>query len=157
SQKMSNELQEQQEILRQNAEEMEATQEELKRTNHRLEEQIEEVNRTQKRMQLLLENASEIVTIYEEDGSVRYISPSVKKILGYSPEEMIGAKNTTHVHPDGVEAVKQMFKNLLENPEEPAMIQYSTIRKDGQPIWLEATGNNLLSDPAIQGIIVNSR
>lgn len=157
SQKMSNELQEQQEILRQNAEEMEATQEELKRTNHRLEEQIEEVNRTQKRMQLLLENASEVVTIYEKDGSVRYISPSVKKILGYTPDEMVGTKNIKYVHPDGIEVVKQMFIDLLERPEEPAMIQYSSIRKDGQPIWLEATGNNLLSDPAIQGIIVNSR
>lgn len=157
SQKMSNELQQQQEILRQNAEEMEATQEELKRTNHRLEEQIEEVNRTQKRMQLLLENASEVITIYEEDGTVRYISPSVRKILGYSQEEMIGSKNVKHVHADWVEAVSQMFKDLLANPAEPAMIQYTSIRRDGQPIWLEATGNNLLSDPAIQGIIVNSR
>lgn len=157
SQKMSNELQEQQEILRQNAEEMEATQEELKRTNHRLEEQIEEVNRTQKRMQLLLENASEVITIYEEDGSVRYISPSVEKILGFTQEEMIGVKDIKYVHPDGVESVKQMFKDLLSKPDEPVTIQYVSIRKDGEPIWLEATGNNLLSDPAIQGIIVNSR
>jgi GAF domain-containing protein/HAMP domain-containing protein len=75
SQTMSNELQEQQEVLRQNAEEMAATQEELKRTNQRLEDQIEEVNRTQNRMQLLLENASEVVAIYEKEGTIRYISP----------------------------------------------------------------------------------
>src|SRR5690606_5043441 len=97
SQKMSQELQLQQEVLRQNAEEMEATQEELKRTNQQLEEQIEEVNRTQKRMQVLLENASEVITIYEEDGSVRYISPSVEKILGYSSAEMIGSSDVVHV------------------------------------------------------------
>ncbi len=157
SQKMSNELQQQQEILRQNAEEMEATQEELKRTNHRLEEQIEEVNRTQKRMQLLLENASEVITIYEEDGTVRYISPSVHKILGYAQEEMIGIKDIKYVHQEGVEAVKQMFKDLLAKPSESVTIQYIYSRKDGEPIWLEATGNNQLSDPAIQGIIVNSR
>ncbi|MGK7394719.1 MAG: PAS domain S-box protein [Candidatus Cyclobacteriaceae bacterium M3_2C_046] len=157
SQEMSNELQQQQEILRQNAEEMEATQEELKRTNHRLEEQIEEVNRTQKRMQLLLENASEVITIYEEDGTVRYISPSVEKILGYSQEEMIGEKDIQHVHPEGVEAVNQMFQDLVRNPYESVTIQYVYHRKDGDTIWLEATGNNQLSDPAIQGIIVNSR
>jgi PAS domain S-box-containing protein len=157
SQTMSNELQQQQEILRQNAEEMESTQEELKRTNHRLEEQIEEVNRTQKRMQLLLENASEVITIYEKDGIVRYISPSVKTILGYAQDEMMGIKDIKYVHPDGVEAVNQMFKDLLAKPSEPVTIQYVYIRKDGQPIWLEATGNNQLSDSAIQGIIVNSR
>lgn len=157
SQKMSNELQEQQEILRQNAEEMEATQEELKRTNHRLEDQIEEVNRTQKRMQLLLENASEVITIYEEDGIVRYISPSVEKILGYPQEEMIGQKDFNHVHEDSVEAVEQMFRDLLARPYESVTLQYIYLRKDGEPIWVEATGNNLLSDPAIQGIIVNTR
>jgi PAS domain S-box-containing protein len=41
-------------------------------------------------MQLLLENASEVITIYEEDDSIRYISPSVESILGYGQKEMIG-------------------------------------------------------------------
>ena len=100
SQEMSNELKEKQEVLRQNAEEMQATQEELKRSNQKLEEQIEEVNRTQKRMQLLLENASEVITIYEEDESIRYISPSVESILGYGQKEMIGKSDIDKVHPD---------------------------------------------------------
>lgn len=157
SQAMSQELQEQQEVLRQNAEEMEATQEELKRTNQRLEDQIEEVNRTQKRMQLLLENASEVITIYEEDGKVRYISPSVEKILGYSQTDMIGLQDVANVHPEGKEAYEQMFKNLIASPEEQMTLQYQYKRKDGDYVWLEATGTNLLDDPAIQGLIVNTR
>ncbi|WP_017733165.1 PAS domain S-box protein [Nafulsella turpanensis] len=157
SQKMSQELQMQQEVLRQNAEEMEATQEELKRTNHRLEEQIDEVNRTQKRMQLLLENASEVITIYEEDTTVRYISPSVERILGYSQDELIGKKDIAYVHEECVDNVNEMFRQLLENPQEQVTIQYQYHLKDGSSVWLEATGTNLLADPAIQGIIVNSR
>ncbi len=156
SQKMGEELKIQQEELKQNAEEMEATQEELRRTNQRLEDQIEEVNRTQKRMQLLLENASEVITIYEEDGTVRYISPSVEKILGYSQEEVIGIKDIKHVHKDGREAVETMFASLLEQPEEAITIQFEYKRKDGDTIWLEAKGTNLLADAAIQGILVNS-
>ncbi len=109
SQNMSQELQLQQEVLRQNAEEMEATQEELKRTNNQLEEQINEVNRTQKRMQLLLENASEVITIYEEDTTVRYISPSVERILGYHQEELIGKKDIVNVHDECVDNVNEMF------------------------------------------------
>lgn len=157
SQKMSQELQQQQEVLQQNAEEMEATQEELKRANNQLEEQVEEVNRTQKRMQLLLENASEVITIYEEDGSVRYISPSVEKIIGYSQNELIGHRDIDYVQEQHKDVVEKMFSDLLENPEEPVTVQFVYQRKDGDTIWLEATGNNLLNDPAIQGIIVNSR
>lgn len=157
SQKMSQELQLQQEVLRQNAEEMEATQEELKRTNQQLEEQIEEVNRTQKRMQVLLENASEVITIYEEDGTVRYISPSVENILGYSAAEMTGSSDIKNVHEEYKEIAEKMFAELIENPYQSVTVQYIYHRKDGGTIWLEATGNNMLHDAAIKGIILNSR
>ena len=156
SQKLSHELQIQQNELRQNAEEMAATQEELKRTNQRLEEQIEEVNRTQKRMQLLLENASEVISIYEEDATLRYVSPSVEKILGYSQNEVIGQKDDHHVHDDHREAFREMFSLLIENPYETQTLQFQYQRKDGDFIWLEAMGKNLLQDPSIQGLIVNT-
>lgn len=156
SQTMSNELQEKQEVLRQNAEEMQATQEELTRSNTRLEEQIEEVNKTQNRMQLLLENASEVITIYEEDETIRYISPSVEPILGYAQDEMIGIKDMQYVLPDHVEAVDDMFKQLLSNPHQQVTVQYEYRAKDGSSIWIESTGTNFMSNPAIHGIIVNS-
>jgi len=157
SQKQSEELQMQQEVLRQNAEEMEATQEELTRSNVALEDQIQEVNRTQKRMQVLLENASEVITIYEKDGSIRYISPSVERILGYSQNEMIGIKDVAYVDPLGVDDYEQMFYDLLEHPEQQVTIQFSYKVKNGDMIWLEATGSNMLHDPAIEGIVLNTR
>ncbi|UZR95389.1 PAS domain S-box protein [Chondrinema litorale] len=157
SRKMSEELQLQQEILRQNAEEMEATQEELKRTNHRLEDQILEVNRTQKRLQVLLENASEVITIYEKDGSVRYVSPSVETILGYATDELIGKSDIEKVHDDSIKTFQQMFNELLKESENSITTQYEYKLKNGETVWLEATGTNLLDDPAIQGIVINSR
>jgi PAS domain S-box-containing protein len=157
STKLSEELQIQQEVLRQNAEEMEATQEELKRTNHRLEDQIEEVNRAQKRIQVLLENASEVITIYEKDGKISYISPSVEKILGYAQNEMIGIKDIQYVEHSCVENVNNMFRTLIEDPSQKITITFEYRRKNGESMWLEATGLNMLADPAINGLVVNSR
>lgn len=157
SQAMSNELSEKQEVLRQNAEEMQATQEELKRTNQRLEDQIEEVNRTQRRMQLLLENASEVITIYEEDGTIRYISPSVETILGYGQRELQGSKDLDMVHPDYREAYQKLFEQLHAKPEERVTLQYEYKTKEGNYIWIESTGTNNMSNPAIHGYIINSR
>jgi PAS domain S-box-containing protein len=157
SQQMSNELKEKQEVLRQNAEEMQATQEELKRSNQKLEEQIEEVNRTQKRMQLLLENASEVITIYEEDESIRYISPSVESILGYGQKEMIGKSDIDKVKPDDRKIFKGLFEKLLANPDEKVTVQYEYQAKDGTFIWIESTGTNCMSNQAIHGFILNSR
>jgi PAS domain S-box-containing protein len=157
SQAMSNELKEKQEVLRQNAEEMQATQEELKRSNTMLEEQVEEVNRTQKRMQLLLENASEVITIYEEDETIRYISPSVETILGYGQKEMIGKSDIEKVRQDYHPIFKDLFARMNANPDEKVTVQYEYRAKDGSFIWIESTGTNCMSNPAIHGFILNSR
>lgn len=157
SQEMSNELKEKQEVLRQNAEEMQATQEELKRSNQKLEEQIEEVNRTQKRMQLLLENASEVITIYEEDETIRYISPSVETILGYGQKELIGHSDIDKVHPDYRDTFRDLFKRMIAQPDDKITVQYEYKRKDGSYIWIESAGTNVMSNQAIHGFILNSR
>lgn len=157
SQAMSNELKEKQEVLRQNAEEMQATQEELQRTNQRLEDQIEEVNRTQKRLQLLLENASEVITIYEETGNIRYSSPSVYSILGYRAAELQGKSDRDLVHPDYREVYDRMFEQLAAAPAEKVTVQYEYRAKNGSYVWIESTGTNNMNNPAIHGYIVNSR
>ncbi|GIV37287.1 MAG: hypothetical protein KatS3mg032_1666 [Cyclobacteriaceae bacterium] len=157
SQAMSNELKEKQEVLRQNAEEMQATQEELERTNRELEKQIEEVNRTQKRMQLLLENASEVITIYEEDETIRYMSPSVETILGYGQKELVGKSDMYLVHPDYREVYEGLFRKMKAAPDEKVTAQFEYKTKDGNYIWVEATGTNCMANPAIHGYIINLR
>jgi PAS domain S-box-containing protein len=156
SQQMTLELQENEEELRQNAEEMRATQEELKKSNEHLEAKILEVENAQKRQYSLLENASEIIAIYDETMAMKYVSPSVIKILGFTPEEMMGGKDIDRLTRKGETSMRNMFRQLLANPAEPVTILYTYMKKNGQKIFLEATGRNLLSDPAIQGIIINS-
>jgi PAS domain S-box-containing protein len=156
AQKMTSELQENEEQLRQNAEEMRATQEELQKSNEQLEANIQKVEDAQKRLYSLLENASEIIAIYSQDMQLTYESPSVSKILGYTPEEMMGGKDMDRLTRKGESAMREMFNELLENPEKTVTIQYTYMKKNGQKIFLETTGRNLLHDTAINGIILNS-
>jgi PAS domain S-box-containing protein len=156
SQKMTSELQQNEEQLRQNAEEMRTTQEELQKSNEQLEANIQKVENAQKRLYSLLENASEIISIYSQEMELIYESPSVIKILGYSPEEMMGGKDMDRLTRKGEQAMRQMFKQLMSNPNEPVSFQYTYMKKNGQKIFLETTGRNLLNDSAIKGIILNS-
>jgi PAS domain S-box-containing protein len=50
-----------------------------------------------------------------------------------------------------------MFDKLLSDPDEKVTAQLLYYRKGGETVWLEATGTNLLNDPAIRGIVVNTR
>lgn len=157
AQEMTNELQENEEELRQNAEEMRATHEELEKTNANLETQIREVENAQKRLHSLLENASEIISIYDEDMKLKYISPSVFNIYGYTVDEMMEGKDLDRLTAKGVKEFTEIFVSLVEKPGQSKTIQYTYMRKDGQKIFIESTGRNLLDDPAIDGIIINSQ
>ncbi len=157
SQQMTEELKENEEELRQNAEEMRSTQEELEKSNKKLEAQIKEVENAQKRLRALLENASEVISIYDKDLKLKYQSPNVKNILGYTQEEMMRGKDMERLTAKGEVAIQNMFKELLEHPNKSQTLQYTYIKKDGKKIYLETTGRNLLDDPAINGIILNSR
>ena len=157
AQQMTQELKENEEELRQNAEEMRATHEELEKSNLQLESKIQEVENAQKRLHSLLENASEIISIYSSTQKLIYISPSVTKILGYTPNEMMSGKDMDRLTRRGEQDINEMFKKLLEAPLVPITIQYTFMKKDGTKLFLEVTGRNLLDDPAINGIILNSQ
>jgi len=157
SQQMTQELKENEEQLRQNAEEMRATQDELEKSNKKLEAQVKEVENAQKRMQALLENASEVISIYDQDIRLKYQSPNVERILGYTQYEMMEGKDMNRLSAKGEAAFKEMFQKLKEEPGQPQSLQYTYIKKDGKKIFLETTGRNMLEDPAIKGIILNSR
>ena len=157
SQKMSEELGSQKTQLMDQAEEMITTQEELRESNMKLEEKIEEVYKSQKKNRVLLENASEIITIYSEESGITFVSPSIKSIMGYYPEELVGMKATENIHPQDVDTFSRFFQDLISYPEQTKQLQYRYFSKTGEIVWLEATGKNLISDPDINGIILNSR
>jgi len=157
SQVMTEELRANEEELRKNAIEMQKTQEELQRTNKDLEKQIEEVENAQKRLYALLENASEVISIYDKNGVVTYESPSVRHILGYDPESIIGKNLFEEYDNETYSKIKDAFQQLIDKPDETKVFEYEYKKEDGQTLYLEATGRNLLDDPAINGLIFNTR
>jgi len=155
SQGMTIELQRNEEMLKENAEEMRVTQEELKLSNEQLEAQVQEVENAQKRLHWLLENASEIISIYDKDIQNIYTSPSVTRILGYTPEELMKGKDFERLTLEGQEQLRAVFDVIIRDPALTPTIEYTYVRKDGQRVSLESKARNLLDDPSVNGIILN--
>ena len=154
---MTKELRENEEKLRQSAVDMKITQEQLEITNAKLEIQIQAVEDSQRKMHSLLENASEVISIYDENLKLMYVSPSVTRIYGFTPKDMTDGKDIDRLTYKGAKEVERMFRELLKNPKEPQAIQYTFLKKDGKKIYVETIGRNLLQDSSIQGIVVNSQ
>jgi PAS domain S-box-containing protein len=157
SEMMSAELTVQKKQLTRNAEDLLKTQEDLKSANIMLGEQIREVHNAGKKIQVLLENSKEVITIISEDRKIKYVSPSIKAILGYYPEELLGLSDIGNVHPLDTERYHQMLNDLKSFPEKELTLQFRYFTKDGDVIWMEALGKNFLTDNVINGFVVNSR
>ncbi len=157
SETMSNELILQKKQLMRNAEDLVKTQAELKRSNIKLGEQVKEVHNTNKRSQILLENANEVIIIFSAGRKIRYVSPSIRAITGYFPEELLGKDETENVHPLDTERIRRLMDEMRSFPEREHTTQYRYLKKGGEVLWMEAKGKNLLSDEVIKGYIINSR
>ncbi|MEA2042475.1 MAG: PAS domain S-box protein [Bacteroidota bacterium] len=153
SQSLTKRLRKNEDELKENAQQMELSQVEIKKSNEELAAKISEVEQGQKRLHALLENASEAITIYDENGIVKYVSPSVKNILGFHPEEMIG----TNRFKRGEAILQEAFNALIDSPKESQTFEYRYENKDKQMLWLETIGRNLSTNPAINGILFNTR
>ncbi|HEU5145919.1 MAG TPA: PAS domain-containing protein, partial [Chryseosolibacter sp.] len=89
--------------------------------------------------------SSEVVTIYAEDKSIRYISPAVEAVFGYKQLDMIGQSDIDNIHPDHRASFSHIFTRLRENPTEQIKVEYAYKTKAGGYIWLESAGTNGLS------------
>jgi PAS domain S-box-containing protein len=105
----------------------------------------------------LIEEFSDIATIIDADGTITYVSPSVERTLGYEPDELVGEVGYEYQHPDDREVVADAIEALRDDPTATRTVETRFRRADGSWCWIEATLQNRIEDPDIEGILVNSR
>ncbi len=128
-----------------------------KRSEEELRHSRQALQESELRFRSLVQNSSDIITILESDGKIRYESPSIERILGYKPEDLIGKNAFEFVHPDDRERVITTFQEHLPITGTITPLELRFRHNDGSWRTLEATGNNLLYEPGVAGIVVNSR
>lgn len=89
------------------------------------------------------------------EGVPLYYSPSVKTVLGYEPEELIGRDATSIWHPDELEENKARRTNLKNGESADGLIRVR--HKDGSWRWIEVTVTNQMDNPAIHAFVSNFR
>jgi PAS domain S-box-containing protein len=111
----------------------------------------------EERFRLMVENSHDIMTVRDADGKVRYTSPSISRIMGYTQEQMVGSTGFELVHPDERSTVENALKEFWKNPGARGTIQFRARHATGSWVSLEVVAYNLLDHPAIQGVVINGR
>ena len=101
--------------------------------------------------------ASDVTLVTDSTGNLRYVTPSVKQVLGYEPDQLLDVLAGTLAHSDDLVG-QQERRRLIR--EAPGAKDRGTVRFQdaaGRWRWFELTVTNCLEDPDIAGIVVNLR
>ncbi len=117
----------------------------------------DELRRSEEYFRALMENSSDAVTIINEDGTIRYESPSYERLLGFKPEERVGSNLFERIHPDDITRVAELFAEFLPNRGGTLHTEVRAQHKEGPWRHIEAISQNLLGNPIVKGIVINLR
>jgi formate hydrogenlyase transcriptional activator len=98
-----------------------------------------ELKNSEEKHRSLLENIPDVVWTSDNKGQTLFISPKIKELYGYSPEEIYEQSEKLwfkKIHPDDVEKVKRAFESLFDKKGFQYDIEYRIKKKDGQWIWV---------------------
>ncbi|MCC5915270.1 MAG: PAS domain S-box protein [Balneolaceae bacterium] len=104
----------------------------------------------------MVQDGSDIIGILDDLGNYNYVCPSVERVLGYKPSDLVGENCMQYIHPDDQDRFIEILKDLPEK-KRFTIDPYRFKAADGSWFWLETSVTNLMDDPAFRGVIANSR
>ncbi|PGF16521.1 HTR-like protein [Natrinema sp. CBA1119] len=111
----------------------------------------------EQRYQSFIENASDLITMVDDRGIIRYQSPSSRSVLGFEPSTLMGQSAFEFVHPDDRERIVEQFQTGTDASIAVDRAEYRLRTADGEWRDVETVGSNLLDDPFVDGIVLNTR
>lgn len=103
----------------------------------------------------LIENASDIILVLKAGGVISYYSPSFRKLLDYSDEELKAKTFYDVIHPADIPLATSLLNEKTE--QTPQLISLRVVASDNRVHIFEMNINNLYHDDSIEGIIINAR
>ncbi|GAB4508766.1 MAG: hypothetical protein OHK0046_02210 [Anaerolineae bacterium] len=123
-----------------------------------LRKQAEEaMRRSEEYFRLMIQNASDLISIIDGNGMIRYQSPSVTAILGYEAHEMLEQSIFIFIHANDAVYFVDYLTALIANPDPSTSVEFRIRNKAGEWRVLQAIGNNQMRTSIINGIVFNSR
>jgi PAS domain S-box-containing protein len=119
-------------------------------------EQEEKLLQSEQRFKALVQEGSDLIGILDSEGNYIYVSPTSTSILGMPPEKFIGKSPFDFIHPDDIEATQASLQEIAtENKVIVEPFRFQNSQKEWR--WVETVLTNMLDNPAVHGIVANSR
>ncbi len=111
----------------------------------------EELIKSETRYRSLVETAGAGVASADVQGNLTFVNDTLCKMLGYSPDELVGKPFIHFVHPDDIKRISDLFINGLANPELEFHVEMRALHKDGHSIWIYSSPTPVFYGPELVG------
>ena len=128
----------------------------IRRTNVIDEQQRRLERRGEERLRALVEHASDVIAVVDRDLSVRWVSASIRQMLGYEPDRALTARSPsscTRV----IEAPSGVCWTMACIAPGAVTLSARFQHTDGSWRYVEAIAENRLADPAVGGVVLSMR
>lgn len=123
----------------------------------KLENENELALRNEALIHTIIESIADVISIIDAEGNLLFESPGVENITGYAQGEIIGRNIAEFIHPADLNKVIHLILEGIKQPNTISKTEYRFRHKTGKWLYLESIGKNMLHEPAIRGIVVNTR
>jgi len=117
----------------------------------------DKAGKSEKYFQALVENCYDLIVVLDDEGSMRYVSPSSEELLGYKPDELAGRNPLEFIHPEDKKKIAQEWAEALQEAGGAAHSEYRIEHKDGSWRIFEAISTSLFDEPSVSGVVINVR
>jgi PAS domain S-box-containing protein len=116
-------------------------------------------HRSDARLRALFDNSLDLVAVVDpQHAQLKFVSPSVGRLLGYVAESVAERDLSHFVHPEDRERILLALQRWISaEPGGPTPVELRVKHLDGSWRWFELVGRSLLNDPVIAGVLVHGR
>ncbi len=112
---------------------------------------------SQARFAAFVQRSSDVVTVVDDQNVIRYQSPAVTRVFGYSPTENLGVNLRELLHPEDRRRVFGLILAAQQEGRESEMVECRVRHSDGSWRYAETAVSSMLHDPEVRGVILNTR
>jgi len=105
----------------------------------------------------LIENSMDAIVIIDGEARYKYSNPALERVLGYSPEDLIGRSSLELIHPEDVATAAEVIARAVKNSAYSPTVEVRIRHADGTYLYFEGVGRSYLDNPAVAGIVVALR
>lgn len=115
------------------------------------------LSRREQQFRALVQHSSDVIVIIRADGQFDYVSPSVQHVLGHTADVVAEGTISDIVLPEDRPRVMALLTMATRRAGATMTAEWRVVRSDGTIRQVEVLVRNLISEPAVSGIVLNLR